>query len=254
MTPILQVQHIGKSFGGVRAVDDISFSLFPGQLLAVIGPNGAGKSTCFNMINGQVIPDSGYITILGENTTGRKPRQVWQLGVGRTFQITAIFPSMTVLENVQVGLASHHGHMRLIMGKLRNRYLHQARELLQLAGIAALENRICGELAYGDLKRVELTLALSNKPRLLLMDEPTAGMGPLESSQLMQLIARIVQDQQVGALFTEHDMDIVFKHADRVVVLDRGRIIAVGNPEDIRKDPKVQHVYLGTKMDIQAIQ
>ena len=246
MAPILKVRNIVKSFGGVRAVNDISFDLHPGQLLAIIGPNGAGKSTCFNVINGQIVPDGGLVTILGEDTTGRKPRHVWGLGVGRTFQITAIFPSMTVLENVQVCLAAHHGRTRAVAGRLQKRYLQPARELLQLAGITELEDRICGELAYGDLKRVELTLALSNTPRLLLMDEPTAGMGPLESSQLMQLIGRIVRRQKVGVLFTEHDMEIVFNHAHRVLVLDRGRIIAMGTPEEVRNDPEVQLIYLGT--------
>jgi branched-chain amino acid transport system ATP-binding protein len=251
MESILDVRHIVKAFGGVRAVNDISFSLYPGQLLAVIGPNGAGKTTCFNMINGQIMPDSGTITILGDNTTGRKPRHVWHLGVGRTFQITAIFPSMTVLENIQIGMASRGGCTGRIVGRLRNRYSDQARKLLQLVDMSELENRICGELAYGDLKRVELALALSNEPRLLLMDEPTAGMGPIESAQLMQLIGRIVREQRVGALFTEHDMDIVFNHADQVIVLEQGRMIATGTPEKIRKHPGVQQVYLGTKMAFQ---
>jgi branched-chain amino acid transport system ATP-binding protein len=247
MENVLQVRNLAKSFGGVKAVDNISFDLEKRQLLAMIGPNGAGKSTCFNLINGQLHPDSGSIVIMGTKINGLKPRQVWKLGVGRTFQITATFSSMTVLENVQIALLSHHKRTQSILKKVRNLYVDEAMDLLKLVGIADQHDRACGVLAYGDLKRVELAVALAGKPRLLLMDEPTAGMGSVERSQLMALTADIVQTRNIGVLFTEHDMDVVFTHADRIIVLNRGELVAEGTPEQVRANAQVQEIYLGRK-------
>lgn len=245
MTTLLEVHDLAKSFGGVTAVNGVSFSLEEGQLLAIIGPNGAGKSTCFNLINGQLDPDRGSVLIMGKDATGLKPRHVWRLGVGRTFQVTATFASMTVMENVQVAVASRRHHTKSLFNKLKNLYVEESMNLLELVGIAELCNRPCGVLAYGDLKRVELAVALANEPRLLLMDEPTAGMGPAESSNLMNLTAEIVQTRNIGVLFTEHDMDVVFAHAHRVIVLNRGELIAEGYPDQIRENSSVQDIYLG---------
>jgi len=247
MENVLQVQNLAKSFGGVKAVDNISFDLEKRQLLAMIGPNGAGKSTCFNLINGQLQPDSGSIVIMGRKMNGLKPRQVWKLGVGRTFQITATFSSMTVLENVQVALLSHHKQTQSILKKVQKLYVDEAMDLLKVVGIADQHDRACGVLAYGDLKRVELAVALASMPRLLLMDEPTAGMGPAERSQLMSLTKDIVQTREIGVLFTEHDMDVVFTHADRIIVLNRGQLVAEGTPEQVRANAEVQKTYLGIK-------
>lgn len=242
---LLCVEGLTKSYGGVHAVRGVSFSLTAGEILALIGPNGAGKSTCFDMLNGQNTPDSGRINLLGEDTIGKKPRAIWRLGVGRTFQITATFPTMTVRENVQVPLISYNFQLfnmwRSTIGYARN----EADRLLDLVGMSGYADRPCGELAYGDLKRLELAIALANQPKLLLMDEPTAGMAPRERVELMRLTARIAREKSIGVLFTEHDMDVVFEHASRILVLNRGVLIAEGSPEEVRRNPQVRAIYLG---------
>jgi branched-chain amino acid transport system ATP-binding protein len=242
----LAAERLVKRFGGVHAVDEVSFGVAPGEMLALIGPNGAGKSTCFNLLNGQLRPDGGRVLFQGQDVTGLAPRKMWRRGVARTFQITATFGSMTVRENVQLALMSHrHEHWRMWGAAWRLRG-GQAGQLLDRVGLARQANRPCGVLAYGDLKRVELAIALANNPRLLLMDEPTAGMAPEERLGLMALVQEIARERGMSVLFTEHDMDVVFGHADRVLVLDRGRLIAEGSPEAVRQNPLVQEVYLGS--------
>jgi branched-chain amino acid transport system ATP-binding protein len=212
----------------------------PGEMLALIGPNGAGKSTLFNMLNGQIRPDSGRVRLAGRDITGLAPRQVWRLGVGRTFQITATFGSMTVRENVQTALLSHRRRLSGLWRPAAAQEGEAADALLARLGMADQAERPCGILAYGDLKRVELAVALANAPRLLLMDEPTAGMAPQERVGLMALTATIAREGGIAVLFTEHDMDVVFAHADRVLVLDRGRLIAEGPPAAVRADPRAR--------------
>jgi branched-chain amino acid transport system ATP-binding protein len=245
MTTILDVHNLYMAFGGVKAVIDVSFNLTDGQLLAMIGPNGAGKSTCFNLINGQLRPDHGSIVIMGKQINGSKPRDVWNLGVGRTFQVTATFASMSVLENVQMALLSYHKRTKSLLKKVSRLYVDESMALLKLLGIDNQAQRACGVLAYGDLKRVELAVALANKPRLLLMDEPTAGMGPAERQSLMELTADIVRTRKIGVLFTEHDMDVVFNHADRIIVLNRGELVAEGTPDEVQTNEQVKEIYLG---------
>ena len=248
MATILEVHNLYKSFGGVEAVKDVSFELEKGQLLAMIGPNGAGKSTCFNLINGQLRPDHGRIIIMGKEINGSKPRDVWKLGVGRTFQITSTFASMTVLENVQMALLSYHRRTNSLLRKVSQLYADESLELLKRVGIEDQADRTCGVLAYGDLKRVELAVALANKPGLLLMDEPTAGMGPAQRQTLMELTRNIVRTRNIGVLFTEHDMDVVFNHADRIIVLSRGELMAEGSPAEVQDNAKVKEIYLGTEI------
>jgi branched-chain amino acid transport system ATP-binding protein len=246
MSALLQVQGLGKSFGGNRAVDDISFSVAAGELLALIGPNGAGKSTTFNMVNGQLPADSGSVTLAGQQLVGRRPRDIWKLGVGRTFQIAETFASLTVIENVQMALLSASGRVFSLWRRAADHRRDEALALLQQVGMAAQADRPCSVLAYGDVKRVELAIAMANAPKLLLMDEPTAGMAPKERNELMALTKRLVIERGMAVLFTEHSMDVVFAHADRVIVLARGRLIAEGRPAEIRDHPKVQEVYFGT--------
>ena len=246
MSPVLSVRGLAKAFGGVKAVDDVSFAVEAGTMLALIGPNGAGKTTCFNMLNGQLAPDRGEVVLAGQDITGQKPRLVWRRGVGRTFQITATFTSMSVRENVQMALISHSGRTYSPFGRARDAEREEAEALLAQVGMREQADRACGILAYGELKRVELAVALANAPKLLLMDEPTAGMAPRERIDLMALTARIAKERGIAVLFTEHDMDVVFTHADSVIVLDRGRLIAHGSPEEVRRDEQVRAVYLGS--------
>ena len=246
MTAALQVEGLHKAFGGVQAVADVSFAVEAGELLALIGPNGAGKSTCFNMLNGQLAPDAGIVRLDGRDIVGLRPRAIWRLGVGRTFQITATFASLSVRENVQMALYSHAGRLGSLLARFGAAFRPEAESLLDQVGMLDQAERPCGVLAYGDLKRVELAMALANQPRLLLMDEPTAGMAPKERVALMALAARLARAQKIAVLFTEHDMDVVFSQADRIIVLDRGQLIAGGRPADVRANPDVRAVYLGS--------
>lgn len=212
MSPILSVRNLSRNFGAIKAVDDVSFDLAKGELLALIGPNGAGKSTCFNMLMGQLKPSSGTVQLMGKNIAGMQPRKIWRMGVGRTFQITATYASMTVVENVQMALMSHHKRLYSLTTFAHKLYREEA---------------------------------LANDPILLLMDEPTAGMAPRERIALMQLTADILEQRGISVLFTEHDMDVVFAHSHRIMVLNRGQLIADGTVDEIRNNPQVQEVYLG---------
>jgi branched-chain amino acid transport system ATP-binding protein len=243
---LLSVRGLRKAFGGVQAVDDVSFELHSGELLAMIGPNGAGKSTCFNMINGQLKPDAGSVLLQGADIAGRRPRDIWRRGVGRTFQVAATYASMTVVENVQMALLSHHRGLFDPWRRAARLHRDQAIGLLEQVGLADRADDPCSTLAYGDVKTVELAVALANSPKLLLMDEPTAGMAPRERNALMDLTRRLVKEMGIGVLFTEHSMDVVFGHADRVIVLARGELIAQGVPDAIRSDSRVAEVYFGS--------
>jgi branched-chain amino acid transport system ATP-binding protein len=242
---LLSVEGLNKSFGGVVAARDVTFTVEAGRLLAVIGPNGAGKSTVFNMVGGQLAPDRGRIVFAGKDITGMAPRHIWRLGMGRTFQVAQTFVSMTVVENVQMALISLNGRTRAWWPDAGGLYRDEALDLLKRVGMDLNADRLCSELAYGDVKRVELAIALAGTPRLLLMDEPTAGMAPKERAQLMQLAAGIARERGIGVLFTEHDMDAVFGYADDVIVLVRGEIIASGSPDKVRANARVREVYLG---------
>jgi branched-chain amino acid transport system ATP-binding protein len=243
---VLSVSGLSKSFGGVRAVNDVSFAVAQGEFLALIGPNGAGKSTCFNMVNGQLTPDAGEIRLQGRDIAGLPPRMIWRLGVGRTFQIAATFGSMTVAENVQMVLISHAGEIFRFGRPAASSHRDRALELLAQVGMREAADRACRELAYGDVKRIELAIALANDPKLLLMDEPTAGMARRERNDLIALVKRLVVERGISVLFTEHSMDVVFAFADRIIVLARGRLIADGDVQSIRDNPEVQRVYFGT--------
>jgi branched-chain amino acid transport system ATP-binding protein len=242
---LLVVEGLNKRFGGVVAARDVRFSLQPGEMLALIGPNGAGKSTTFNMVGGQLRPDAGSVRLDGQRIDGLEPRAIWRLGVGRTFQIAQTFISMSVVENVQMALISHHRETLSLTARAAALHREKALALLALTDMAGDADRPVRELAYGDVKRVELAIALASAPKLLLMDEPTAGMAAKERAALMALVARIARERRIGVLFTEHDMDAVFAHADRILVLVRGEIIAEGAPDAVRANPRVREVYLG---------
>ena len=260
MTPVLAVENLQKSFAGFRAVDGVSFMVGAGEMVALIGPNGAGKTTVFNMINGQTPADDGCVRLDGRDVTGAKPRDLWRAGVARTFQITATFASMTVVENVTVALLPGAGPFGGPFGGVSGGWTggfrggltpaapaHRDAALTLLAevGMKKAADHICGTLAYGDLKRVELAMALASRPRLLLMDEPTAGMAPAERGELIALVGRLAREHDTAVLFTEHDMDIVFGHAGRILVMNRGKLIAEGAPAAVRANALVRDVYLG---------
>jgi branched-chain amino acid transport system ATP-binding protein len=242
----LLARGLCTTFGGVVAARNVAFSLASGELLALIGPNGAGKTTTFNLIDGQLRADAGAVILDGEDVTHAPPREKFRRGVGRTFQIAQTFLSMTAAENVQMGLMTCRRRHYSLLANARRLYRDEALATLAQIGMADQADRPCSTLAYGDVKRVELAVALASGPKLLLMDEPTAGMAPRERAELMRLTAGLARERNIGVVFTEHDMDAVFAHADRVLVLVRGEIIAAGTPDEVRTDLRVRQAYLGT--------
>jgi len=244
-TPVLEVEHVRRAFGGVQAVDGVSFTLPRGEIRALIGPNGAGKSTFFNILDGQLRADAGDVRWRGRSIVGLPPHAIWRLGISRTFQITATFATLTALENVQVARLSHTRRSRVLLTSAARLEVAPSRALLEHVGLAEQAARPAGVLAYGDLKKLELAIALASEPALLLLDEPTAGMAPAERGALMALTARVARERDLTVLFTEHDMDVVFSVADRIMVLHQGRVIAEGPPSAVRADPQVRAVYLG---------
>lgn len=243
---LLEVNGLAKSYGGVRAVQDVSFEVTAGEVVAMIGPNGAGKTTCFNLLSGQTAADAGDIRLNGRPLRGLAARHIWRQGVGRTFQITATFGSMSVKDNVLVALLSRERRLWSLLRLAQRNFAAEADALLERVGIAHLSEHVCGELAYGDLKRVEVAMVLAGRPSLLLMDEPAAGMAQEERSALMALATDLARRDGMAVLFTEHDMDVVFTHARRILVLHQGELIANGAPDVVRADSRVQRIYLGT--------
>jgi len=243
--PLLVVDALSKSFGGVHALRDVSFTVTPGETVAIIGPNGAGKTTCFNVIHGELAPDRGDVRFDGRTLLRKPPHAIAHRGVGRTFQVAATFASMTVRESVALALVARERHDRAVVAPMLSTRSAAIDALLVRLRIDDLAHAHCAALAYGDAKRLELAMALALTPRLLLMDEPTAGMTPRSRRDLMELATGLAERDNVAVLFTEHDMDIVFGFADRVLVLDRGALIAQGAPADIKADPRVKAVYLG---------
>ena len=246
---VLTADGLAKNFGGVRAVRGVDLTVAAGEITALIGPNGAGKSTCFAMLGGQTPPDAGRVRVAGRDVTGRPPHALARAGVGRTFQLARIFGSMTVAENVQTACLGHARRGAGLWRRARHLRREEANALLTRVDMAELAGRPADTLAYGDVKRLELAMALAGDPVLLLMDEPTAGMAPDERAAFMHRVAAEARDRRRAVLFTEHDMDVVFGHADRVLVMDRGALIAEGPPEVVRADRRVQAVYLGGETD-----
>jgi branched-chain amino acid transport system ATP-binding protein len=242
---LLEARRLSKSFGGIQAVDRVDLALPKGEIRALIGPNGAGKTTFFNMLTGQLRADEGEVRFKGERLSGLPPHAVWRRGVSRTFQIAATFASLTALQNVQVARLSHRRLTYSLFSRAARLEVEEARRALEQVGLADQAERAAAVLAYGDLKKLELAVALANDPELLLLDEPTAGMAPAERGAQMALIEKIARERELSVLFTEHDMDVVFSIADRIMVLHQGRVIAEGKPEEVRADAEIQRIYLG---------
>ena len=244
---LLQVKNVSKHFGSLVAVSGVSMTVEPGELRAVIGPNGAGKTTFFNLITGFFRPTSGNIIFNGEDITGLLPaRRVWR-GIARTFQITEVFPELTVHENLRIPVEVASGFRLQPWLSRENDAKIRARvgELLEMGGLTDKAARLVGELAHGDQRSTEIMMAIALNPRLLLLDEPTAGMGEQETFVIIQLIRRLHKDNKLTIVLIEHDMRVVFHLADRIMVLDQGKFLAEGTPQEIAKNEAVQTAYLG---------
>jgi branched-chain amino acid transport system ATP-binding protein len=244
---LLRVETVSKHFGSLVAVSGVSMSVEPGELRAVIGPNGAGKTTFFNLITGLFRPTSGRIIFDGEDVTGVLPaRRVWR-GIARTFQITEVFPELSVHENLRIPVEVASGFRlkpwlsRAADVKVRERVA----DLLQMGGLTDKAGRMVGELSHGDQRSTEIMMAIALNPRLLLLDEPTAGMGEQETFEIIQLIRRLHKDNKLSIVLIEHDMRVVFHLADRIMVLDQGKFLAEGTPDEIAANEAVQTAYLG---------
>ncbi len=244
---VLEVVHVGKRFGNLVAVDDVSLAVTCGELRAIIGPNGAGKTTFFNLISGLFPPSAGRIVFDGRDVTAMPAHRRVAIGMARTFQITEIFPELSVYENLQIGVEIAAGHRLRPWISRAERSAVRARvdAILDLAGLTGKTDRLVGELAHGDQRVAEIAMALTLRPRLLLLDEPAAGMGDQETYAVTKLIRDLHRGAEMAIVLIEHDMRVVFGLADRITVLDRGRLLAEGSPQDIAGDAAVQQAYLG---------
>jgi branched-chain amino acid transport system ATP-binding protein len=242
---VIEVKGLSKLFGGFRAVSDVNLAVAQGEIAAVIGPNGAGKSTLFNLITGHLQPTAGRIVVDGRDITGVAPFKICSMGIGRSFQRTNIFPKLTVLENVQAAFLIHRGQGLNFWSRAERLYRADSEALLASIGLAGQAQTTAGTLSYGNQKQLELGIALASDPKILLLDEPTAGMSASETHESIALIARIAHERGLTLLFTEHDMAVVFSIAQKIAVLHQGRIIAHGDPATVRADAEVRRVYLG---------
>ena len=241
--PILRIEGLTKRFGGLEALGGVNLSVSPGDFRAIIGPNGAGKSTFFNTMTGLLRPDAGRVLFEGRDVTGEPPHRLARRGVARTFQITSVFADLTALENVQVALLAHARQSWSVWPAARPLHTTRARELLAMVGLGG--ERIAGTLSHGDQKRLELAIALAGEPRLLLLDEPTAGMAAQERLESIRLVHRVARELGLSCVFTEHDMAVVFAVATHITVMHQGRVLAEGTPAEVRARREVQQVYLG---------
>jgi branched-chain amino acid transport system ATP-binding protein len=249
IAPILRVVALNKTFGGLRASNNVNLNVMPGEFRAIIGPNGAGKSTFFNLISGFLRPDSGRVFMAGDDITGRAPYRLYHDGMSRTFQITSIFGELDVLENLQIALLSHRWRLFDGFRLARRMELAECDRLLDLVGLNVDRERVAGTLSHGDQKKLELAVALASAPRLLLLDEPTAGMAANERLESIRTVHRIAKQLGLTVVFTEHDMQVVFSVSDRISVLHQGAIVADDTPQAIRQSEKVQQIYLGGSLE-----
>jgi branched-chain amino acid transport system ATP-binding protein len=242
---LLRVDKVTKSFEGFMAVNGVDLTVEQGQMAGIIGPNGAGKSTLFNLITGHLQPTHGRVFFHDRNITGLAPYKICQLGMGRSFQRTNIFPRLSVFDNVQVAVLSHHKKTLNFFTPAKKLVQRETYATLEQVGLADEARSISGTLSYGLQKQLELGITLASEPELLLLDEPTAGMSPQETANTMTLIAKIARERGLTLLFTEHDMDVVFRMAEKITVLHQGQVLAEGKPDEVRLNPDVQQIYLG---------
>jgi branched-chain amino acid transport system ATP-binding protein len=244
---VLEVRNVWRAFDGFQAVAGVSLSVSRGQIAAIIGPNGAGKTTFFNLITGHLRPDRGAVLLEGRDITGLPPHDVCRLGMGRSFQRTNIFPRLTVFQNVQAAFISHRRRGLDLFGRVEPLYRDETEALLASLDLLDRAGEMSGFLSHGAQKQLELGIALASEPRLLLLDEPTAGMSAVETRDTIRLISRLAAERELTLLFTEHDMEVVFSIAQKLTVLHQGRVIAEGAPAEVRGDPEVRRVYLGER-------
>ena len=244
---MLEVRNVWRAFDGFQAVAGVSLSVSRGQIAAIIGPNGAGKTTFFNLITGHLRPDRGAVLLEGRDITGLPPHDVCRLGMGRSFQRTNIFPRLTVFQNVQAALISHRRRGLDLFGRVERLYRDETEALLASLDLLDRAGEMSGFLSHGAQKQLELGIVLASEPRLLLLDEPTAGMSAVETRDTIRLISRLAAERELTLLFTEHDMEVVFSIAQKLTVLHQGRVIAEGAPAEVRGDPEVRRVYLGER-------
>lgn len=240
------MRGLSKSFAGFTAVSGVTLAVAAGEIAAVIGPNGAGKSTLFNLITGHVRPSGGRVLLRGRDITGMPPHRISGMGIGRSFQRTNIFSRLTVFENVQAALLSHRGCGRDFWSRSETFYRDETHALLGSIGLLGQARAVAGTLSYGNQKQIELGIALAGDPRILLLDEPTAGMSAAETRETIDLLQRIARERSLTLLFTEHDMEVVFSIARKIAVMHQGRIIVEGSPATIRADAEVRRIYLGS--------
>lgn len=243
--PILKVEHLNKAFGGLQATCDVSFEMQSGEISAIIGPNGAGKSTFFNLLTGYHRVDSGRVLFQGKDITNWPPHKIARLGIARAFQISNIYLALTTYENIRQAILAQQKKTLNFFTPASRLAKEETRKLLEVAGLSRHADTVAGNLSQGDKKRLELAIALGNKPELLFLDEPTAGMSKEETHEAMNLVTRLNREMQLTILFTEHDMSVVFGYAKRLTVLHQGAIIAEGSPEEVRKNEMAQKIYLG---------
>jgi branched-chain amino acid transport system ATP-binding protein len=242
---MLRVESVSKLFGGFVAVRDVSLFVERGHTACVIGPNGAGKSTLFNLITGHLSPTRGHVFVGDREITGLPPHTICRMGIGRSFQRTNIFPRLSVFDNVQIAVLSHQNRTLNMATSARRLARDETMAILEAVGLAGEEQATSGTLSYGLQKQLELGIALASEPQILLLDEPTAGMSPQETTDTIALIGRIVRERGLTLLFTEHDMDVVFSIAERITVMHQGAVLAEGTPEQVQGNADVQRIYLG---------
>jgi branched-chain amino acid transport system ATP-binding protein len=242
---MLQVENLHKSFEDFKAVNGAALAVGPGDLVAVIGPNGAGKTTLFNLITGHLKPNQGRILFKGQDITRLPAHEICRKGIARSFQIANIFPRLSVFRNVQVSVLSQKKLSRTLFRPAQTLVADETHRILESVGLGDKKLDAAGSLSHGDKRILEIAIALGNEPELLILDEPTAGMSPDETAGTMALVSRLAKEQGLTILFCEHDMDVVFNVATSIMVMQNGRTIIQGNPEEVRQDPTVQEAYLG---------
>ncbi len=249
--PILQVEHLSRSFGRFQALQDVSFEIARGELCALIGPNGAGKTTFYNTVSGRYRPTGGRVRFQGRDISGMPAHRIANMGLLRSFQITNIFPDLTVLENVIAPLVVHHGSAFSFLSSIAKRtdLVAEAEAILERVGLAGQSRRVVSTLAYGDKRLIEIAIVLARRPKLVLLDEPTAGMNPEETDRMIHLIKELAEHSETTFFITEHDMKVVFSVAQRIFVLNQGSLLAQGRPEEIRANAEVKRAYLGGSLD-----